>query len=395
MNIIVVDPIFRASRLQYSFMIAQYASNNKYDISILTRTNFFTEQYSLLFENIQHKIYEIVNVDKEFWFGKIKISEIEKIIDEILLLDKNKKVDAIYFAGGHEIFPELSNILIMDKYNSIRDINMLMVDYEPNFLLPIEYKINYSNFFASIKYKMHLIKYKLLKNRQYKRIFDKYKNFNVALLDERVLEVKLNNRFHYIPDPSPSVDVNMYEYKFDEKIKILVVGLQSNRKGFDNIIKLLNKYSDNLRQVKFNFIGRLTDETEKFRSVIKKYSEYIDWEEGYFDDEIMCQKYANSDYVIMPYSKNFSGSSGVMAYATIFSKPLITTSHGCIGYRNSTFKLGYIYDYNNIEELYSLIINLPTVETLEYKKLCVNSKKFAESHSLDKHTAEIAKILNI
>ena len=78
MHIAIVDPIFKASRLQYSHYVALQAQKLGMDIHIIARTDAYTELYDELFADIPHSLYEVAGLPDDFWFGKIPKSQIEK-----------------------------------------------------------------------------------------------------------------------------------------------------------------------------------------------------------------------------------------------------------------------------------------------------------------------------
>lgn len=393
MNIAIVDPIFKASRLQYSHRVALKAQECQMDIHILTRTNSHTELYDELFQDIRHTLYEVAAVPDDFWFGKIPNHEIDTLIQQLKKLHNELGLDAIYFAGGHEIFPECVDIMTKESYKLLYKIPTVMIDYEPGFLIEHQEK------------RPHRLKdifnFKKKKNTSskmltYEKLFAKYKHIHIGILDERFDTHTSNKRFFYLPDPSPTVEPSLYQTKnrSTQNIIILIVGLQSDRKGFEEVMKLIEYYESELTHISFMFVGRLSKETEVFRDQIIK-SKLIQWEEGFFSEDIIRTYYANCDYVILPYSTLFGGSSGVMSYATAFHKPFITTKHGCVGYRNIYYNMGYTYTYGDIEGLKNIIIHLDQPHSEKYLQMSDASKNFALSHSESVHSKIIFQKLKI
>ncbi len=393
-NIAIVDPIFKVSRLQYSHRVAQKAEELGMNIHLLVRTNSYTPLYEELFSNIEHQLYEIAELPDNFWFGKIPKPQIKALINELQHIHQKVKLDAIYFAGGHELFPECVDIMIQNSYQNLRNIPIIMIEYVPNFLLTMPYKkTNQLQKFFMRKKKSKATP--ISQMDWYELLFSYYKKLHVAILDERILGKKIHKKFFYLPDPCPTLLPETYITESSEKkIKILIVGLQSDRKGLDEIINLEKEFGSALDHISFIFTGRLSEETEIFREDIIN-SKMIEWHEGFFSEEEMRIFYANCDYVILPYSTLFDGSSGVMAYATAFHKPLITTEHGCIGFRNQYFQMGYTYKFGDIKALNKILQSLPDKETNKYHQLCTGSKQFSIEHSEVKHIKMIFSKLGI
>lgn len=392
-KIVIVDPIFRASRLIYSHMVAQEAQEEKMQIHIITRTNASTEQYQELFRDIDHTLHEVVDVPLDFWWGVISDEGIHAIAEQLLALDNTFKFDLLYFAGGHEIFPKIVDQLILERYTVLRDKSIVMVDYEADFLLPIQHKINWKNPRQFLQQKSTLKKIFAGKKQKYNKFFQLFPHTSIGILDERIANVKTNRHFFYLPDPSPDVKWSKIPAaSYHEPIKVMIVGLQTNRKGFDEIIKLLNQYETHLLSISLHFVGRLSDDTEQFRSQLTN-SSIVKWDEGYFSEEDIRNYYYQCDYILMPYSTSFHGSSGVMAYAAAFGKPMITTSHGCIGYRNKKYKMGFTYTYGKIAQLYKILNHLPCNQSKIYQNMQNACKLFSNEHTVSRHKEIIFKKL--
>lgn len=394
-KIVIVDPIFRASRLIYSHMVAQEAQEEKMQIHIITRTNASTEQYQELFREIDHTLYEVVDVPLDFWWGVISDDGIHAIAEQLLVLDNTLKFDLLYFAGGHEIFPKIIDQLILERYTVLRDKSIVMVDYVADFLLPTQHKINWKNPRQSLHQRSTLKKIYAGKKQKYNKFFRLFPHTSIGILDERIAEVKTNRHFFYLPDPSPDVKWSERSVaSYNEPIKVMIVGLQTNRKGFDEIIKLLNQYEKHLSSISLHFVGRLSDDTEQFRSQLTN-SAILKWDEGYFSEKEIRNFYHQCDYILMPYSTSFHGSSGVMAYATAFEKPMITTSHGCIGYRNKKYEMGFTYNYGKISKLYKILSNLPSSQSKTYQNMQNGCRAFSNEHNVIQHKEIIFKKFKI
>lgn len=119
----------------------------------------------------------------------------------------------------------------------------------------------------------------------------------------------------------------------------------------------------------------------------------INWHEGYFPEEDIQRFYAESDYVFLPYTPSFTASSGVLAYATSFKKPIISTNHGLIGYKVKHYGLGYTYKYNSIHQLSKIFSTLPTRHTQTYKEKSNNALLHQEKHSIEEHQKILIKAL--
>jgi glycosyltransferase involved in cell wall biosynthesis len=227
------------------------------------------------------------------------------------------------------------------------------------------------------------------------RLLSKYTNLKLFLLDDRAFDPTISrierlpeDRIIFLPDPGPTVQCNQ-KRKSEPYIKVLIVGLQSKRKGINEIFELLKLHGNELTNVKFLLAGRFDKETDFLIKNIAKYNGQLEYHEGFFSEIKIKEFYENTDYVILPYEKSFSGSSGVLAYSTAFGKPVVATSHGCVGYRTTSSNIGYVYESGRIADLKNLIRKLPAASTAEYRKLSENCKRFAEKRSISAHQRTI------
>lgn len=399
-KILVVDPIFRGSRLFYSWMIASDYAKRGYQVDIVSRSFAMTEHYHELFDDIAHNLYDGISVSKEFWFEILTQKHVLEILERIKILESRNSYEFIYFAGLNELYPNFFRYLVGHTQEFLFDKKMVFIEYDVRHIVKEKYflKLNHlKNPSKTVKQQLSSRRYFNERRSLLFSFVNRYSKTKIGVLDERMNNKHLSKiitkseskHFFYLPDPGPEIMIDNDE-KLSGKTKILIVGLQSRRKGMDQLIKLLRyKKSDT---VEFVLVGRLTDETEKYRKFIEK-SNAIIWHEGFFSEEEIQKYYAKADYVFLPYSPDFTSSSGVLAYATAFGKPVIATHHGLIGYKVKQYRLGYSYPYNKIKRLYSLLLSLPNRESELYQEVSQNCIEYANAHSITAHQKQIRNIL--
>ena len=400
-KILIVDPIFRGSRLFYSWLTATHYAKKGYGIDIISRSHAITKQYHEYFDGINHTLYDGIIVPEDFWFGILTKKNIREILERLYILEERNRYEFIYFAGLNEHYPNLFDHLTQQPMDILIEKKMLFIEYDVRHLIKEKsyFEFNHlKNFAASFK---QTIKAKRYSDKRKKVIFTflkKYPKTFIGILDERIHSNKFSkilnnaysNHFFYLPDPGPEI-IYKEERPITGRIKVLIVGLQNRRKGLDQLVKYLEKYG-NENSVEFRFVGKLTEETEKYRDFLKT-SSYIKWEEGYFPEVEIQRYYSQTDYVFLPYTPDFTASSGVLAYATAFGKPVIATDHGLIGYKTAHYHLGYTYRYNHIKKLQETLQKLPHRDSDEYRELSENCKKYAKMHSIREHQQTIEKVM--
>lgn len=397
-KILIVDPIFRGSRLFYSWLASDISAKKEYQVDILSRSYALTEQYHEYFQNVPHTLYDGINVDEDFWFDILSQKNVHEMLARLLYLEKEHDYDFIYFAGLNEQYPNLFNYMNKHIINPLKNKKMLFIDYDVRHIIKEKSYLKLNNLAQSVKTTLRSKRYAYERKKSVFSFLQQYKNTYIGVLDERlthktfskIIKKNIFKHFFYLPDPSPEI---VYHETSNNKgtTKVLLVGLQNRRKGLDQLVKYLTKYT-HTNQIDFTLVGRLTDETETYRDFLLS-SPHITWHEGYYPEEEIQQFYAHTDYVFLPYTPDFTASSGVLAYATCFGKPIISTEHGLIGYKTISYQMGYTYPYNKIKQLHTVFIHLPAREHKEYKILSKNTLIHKEKHSIQTHQNTLQKVL--
>ena len=382
-RLLVVDPIFRGSRsfFTHNAMLAMKADF----IDIITRTDARTINNDELFIDLEQKylLYEVAKVAKDFWYKKLSEDNIKQIVEMLVFLSEKVKYEYIYFSGLDEIFPEILQILIDEPKKSLRHAKIIFVEYSAN---------HFINLVAKRKLNM--------RNFQIRKTFlDLYVNSKIAVLDERVFDPQWSilpssgyqKRFFFLPDPAADkLFEENYRFKFEKKKKMLLVGTQSSRKGLDDIVGLLTKYDSCLQNLEVILVGRLSKECEHHRNFLKT-SQHVVWYDEYVSESFIQRQYRDCDFVALPYTKDFNGSSGVYAYACAYAKPIFSTNHGCIGYRVKTFKLGITYEAKDTVDMFNKLNLLLQLPINEYKHMQDQAREYAITHNLEAHKKSIWK----
>lgn len=397
-KILIIDPIFRGSRLFYSWLASDISAKKEYQVDILSRSYALTEQYHEYFQNVPHTLYDGIKVDEDFWFDILSQKNVHEMLSKLLYLEKKNDYDYIYFAGLNEQYPNLFNYMNRHVIKELKNKRMLFIDYDVRHIIKEKSYLKLNNLAKSVKTTLRSKKYAYKRKKSVFSFLQQYKNTYIGVLDERlthktfskILKKNIFKHFFYLPDPSPEI---VYHEKTSNKgsTKVLLVGLQNRRKGLDQLVKYLTKYS-HTNHIDFTLVGRLTDETETYRDFLLS-SPHITWHEGYYPEEEIQQFYAQTDYVFLPYTPDFTSSSGVLAYATCFKKPVISTAHGLIGYKTVSYDMGYTYPYNHIQKLHHIFTHLPTRESKKYLHLSENALNHTHKHSIQAHQNTLLKVL--
>jgi glycosyltransferase involved in cell wall biosynthesis len=390
-----VDPIFRGSRLFYSWIIAEGAVRRGYKPVIITRTHSRTDNCQELFVDDHPELHEVVNLPGEFWYGSIDCIGLEEVFNKIVNITNNRDVGLIYFSGINEIYSSLFKLLKIGKVPNLDKIPVVFTDYDAMFLLR-EIACNPPhNILKRLQWGLKKRYRDKRKLENYKYLNSRITNLHIMLLDERIndssltrLSDRYKNIFSFLPDPPSPVRMNntiSRARKDNTLIKILIVGKQSRRKGILDVIQAVEEKWTGHENIRFVISGNLEKEMEYIRPKLIELKSRICWHDDYVSNKTLLERFDDADYVMLPYTTDFNGSSGVMAMAAQCGKPLITTGHGLIGYRTKANKIGFTYKSGDIRELKNILCKLPGPGQCDYSKMSDACKKFSRENSIEKH----------
>ena len=382
-NVLIVDPIFRGSRLFYSWMVS--GAFPSHSIDVVTRTDAWTEQAGSFFLETRPRLIECVETKPDFWYGKIPPDQQRRMVEAMVAEDRSRHYGAIFFSGVNELYPNILDLLASEFAAPLAGRPMVMVEYDARFLLRPSAELPPAYAF---------------RRETFARAFAAVPGLRVALLDERALDpefsglgsIPFGDRYFLLPDPIPGLSgpgslTSRREpdpFVAGDGIKCLLVGIQSKRKGLTDVLAALNSCSEPDRMPTVFLSGKLEPDTELLRPAIESLKGRLDWREEYVPEDLIRRTYASCDYVIMPYDRSFHGSSGVLAYAAAYGKPLLVTDHGCIGYRVEKFGLGRTYPSGRPDLLASALRGLPAPGEEEYEAMSRNCLNYAKANSMDK-----------
>ncbi|MGH6925414.1 MAG: polysaccharide pyruvyl transferase family protein [Propylenella sp.] len=396
MSSLVVDLIFRGSRLFYSWM-ASDALLKTGPVEVLTRAPHDSPLFRELFTDSKIDLSPVIPMDETFWYGKIPPAKITTLVDILAARDTAQDLRCIYFSGINEYWPELLEAMAIRLPAKTRAKPIVAVEYEGKTFL----RNGADGISAAERAGLDGRK------TAYARAMTAMPGLKIAVLDERAFDPKLADplppdRFFFLPDPLPdkaaesigdTVAVADDFVTLGQGPAVLLVGVQSERKGLRDVIRALREPSLGEPEPRFFLSGRLEQPMEPLRPQIKALRERLAWRDDYVSEAAIRKSYAAADYVMMPYQRGFSGSSGVMAYATAFGKPIVSTDHGCIGYRVRRFGLGRTYKSGNTDELASLLRELPSATSDLYSEWRNNCLSYATSNSIQLHQATLVERL--
>lgn len=396
-RLLIIDPIFRGSRLYYSAMAAAGAFAQGWEVHILTREEAETEHYFELFEGTPVTLHRKVPLPAGFWYGKIGAEAVEALIGALVSLHKEFQFERILAAGINELNREFTDACVAHR-NELRATlgrtPLVAIEYDARYLLrglqaprprnPIErLRREFRVWFRRERQRQNL--------RSLRRAIP---GLRVAILDERAFDRTLATRIGrsflvQLPDPPPRyvgpAPLAPDASEVHDKTRVLLVGLQSKRKGIEDFTRLLQARPNLKERFQFVLCGSLVAESEPLRPklVAARKAGLLEWVDEYLPEAEIQRRYSETDYVLLPYARDFESSSGVMANAARSGKPIIATDHGCVGYRVQRFGMGFVYPSANIAKMAEVLFSLPRPSEPEYQGLSTNCINYARNNSVD------------
>lgn len=390
-RVLVIDPIFRGSRLFYSTM----AANVGHRVTILTRSDAQTAESLAALDCNAVDIREIVQTSHDSWYYFLGPAQLRQLALGLEAALAEAVPDLIFCPGLDELGPGFVSYLCKNA-SQLRHTRVVGIYYTPTCE-------------ASVRIGKRRLRVPFAPNKPAGRFGQVAREFSalrrsgvdsacIGLLDEQMAEqLKHDTLFALFPDPPPPSPEPSPELIAEARAQggsptLLLVGRQSRRKGFPDIQALLDDHVDALPGgSRIVLSGELEAEMESAREFISAHGEQMTHIDCYLSEAEIRARYLAADYVMLPYSRDFCGSSGVLASATSAGKPVITTDHGLVGLRTKAHRLGYCYPSGDVDALARIVQHLPPVGSPEYTALQARCRAFADSNSVAAFQARLVK----
>lgn len=383
-SIILFEPICRGSRLQIlaNFVQAIRETSDR-KIIIVTRSDYMTPHFSELLSAYDNIFIEIAKANlSNAWIKSLSSNEFKCFLDSLsTVVNENPESDLYFMALDDYFRASLINIFYLNKI--CRKTRNSIVKYRVEYL------------FMREGFKSIILSYLT------KTIISMLHG-TLICFDERLTGMKLANKnVEVIPDPwfgkfSPSHrSIARKKYGFSEKQKvILTVGRQDKRKGIDTIINTFPYLIKNNPDVILFVVGKIDVSFEgDFLKLKEDYREKIYHLDCFIDESELPIVFSCADIFILPYSKEFTSSSGTLSRALASGVPVVGSDHGLVGFRILENQFGFVFKAGRAEQLSERITHLINLDDVSLKKLQVNGYKFCDECSIDSFVNRVNKVI--
>ncbi len=181
----------------------------------------------------------------------------------------------------------------------------------------------------------------------------------------------------------PSKDIQS-----DEKIKVLCFGGTWYYKGLDILLESIEGLE---KDIKVIIAGNEGDFKKDY--ILEKLQGFESQIElGYVEDERMDELFSETDIVVLPYRKVFSGESGILTEAINYCKPVVVPN--IIHFKEiiDEYKNGIVYECENRKSLNEAL--MITKERINELKANCNTarEKYSENHSIESFVSKYEKL---
>ena len=387
-RVVIIDPIFRGSRLFYTQMAAGLGD----EVTVLTRTDAHTDASDEAFAGRQVDIREVVTTAKDSWYYHLDQAQMDELGQAMSDVVQDGAPDLLFMSGLDEISLGIADILRQNKARLSRT-SIFGVHYTPSIgargrIGPLPIPMVLRRFLPKGRFARLVREFNLLRPQ--------LPGLRIGLLDERVSQkIRPRGLFQLMPDPPPPAPDPGEELREAPRSQggdptLLLVGRQSMRKGFEDISRLLEQSRAGIPQeARIVLCGRLEEDTECHRPLIEASAPLLVHVDRYLSDAEIRAQYETADFVMLPYTPDFAGSSGVLISATSAGAPVIVTDHGLIGQRVRDNGLGFTYPSGDIAALARVIERLPARDSQEYRQMRERCLAFAERNSVETFQAKL------
>ncbi|MDY2884036.1 MAG: glycosyltransferase [Romboutsia timonensis] len=172
----------------------------------------------------------------------------------------------------------------------------------------------------------------------------------------------------------------------DKYVNILCIGATRYDKGIDIAAKSFRYIDNNAKKyLKFVFAGKELDNAYQLpRELAKEYNINLEIISKSLTDEEYWNCMKNSDVILLPYRKIFTGNSGPMTDGIILDKYILGPNNGNLGYLINKYDLGETFvqeDEKSLGEVISKLCDKDLVKQHSYKSE-LTIEKFKDKYKM-------------
>lgn len=181
----------------------------------------------------------------------------------------------------------------------------------------------------------------------------------------------------------------------DDAFVLLSLGKQDRRKGFDFILSLLPELMRD-QGVVLAIVGRIDKAfVQAFDLAKRSHPGRIVHIDAFVPESDLPAYFASADAFLLPYSQDFTATSGTLCRAAASGVPVLSTAHGLVGYRVRQEGLGATFDFGDAASFMSGVELLRAANEGERAMRAGRAADFASRMSLPVFERAVRRFLRI
>lgn len=180
-----------------------------------------------------------------------------------------------------------------------------------------------------------------------------------------------------------------------EDFVLLSLGKQDRRKGIDFLIGVFPQAALD-RRVKLAVVGTIAAEFQAaFDDLKRRFPAQVVHVNSFVPESDLPRYFAAADAFLLPYSADFTATSGTLARAAASGVPVLATEHGLVGYRVGTYGLGATFQVGDGQSFIDALQNLRRRTMDQQEAIQSAGLRFAERCALPCFEASMRAALSI
>lgn len=339
-TVVLIEPLLRGSRLQIAANFLS-ALNGRSRVVLVTRRDYASAHFSELVVDAGLSP-EIEAVDSDLggaWMRNLTRNECALFVSRVSEIAQRLEAAG---ESAHFVFMALDDYLMA----YLRHALMLRRITRSHELYCVKYRVEYL-FRLNPGLRLRSLVLRLLTSAALGLSGAKLVTFDERLKEGRGIAGILPDPWFGDYSPTHREQGRRMLGLTDDAFVLLSLGKQDRRKGFDFILSLLPELMRK-QGVVLAIVGRI-DETfvPAFDHAKRTYSGRIVHVDAFVPESDLPSYFASADAFLLPYSRDFTATSGTLCRAAASGVPVLATAHGLVGHRVRHNGLGATFDFGN------------------------------------------------
>lgn len=375
--IILFEPICRGSRLQIlANTVSAIHKCSTRPIKVVTRSDYASAHLSEVM-GANHSGVEFVTAETDLGGAWIKILTTGEMKAMLAALDRatanGDPADIVFMALDEYLKPLLPHLGWIRRRFAVHRI--FVMKYRVEYLLPERFMESGRAFVLNM-----LTRWVLLWTRAHLVCFDE--RFRSVMLFGKPVVVVPDPWFGDFSPARRSVARAQHGYN-DQEFVVLTLGRQDRRKGFPLVLEIAPQLFNDACYRLF-VVGKVDPEfTDSFNRLKARFPGKIMHIERFIDEAELPDVFASADIFLLPYTRDFTSTSGTLPRAAAAGVPVISGSHGLVGYRVSKSGLGEVFQIEDTGGMLAGIAKVHAYTVAQRLKVATALHEFAASTHID------------